>query len=183
MQTTNFEDVKAFFDRFGVPYAVRPTLLDDNTMDFRLARLEEEVREFIDSHMGGDLEGCADALVDLVYIALGTALCMGLPWQALWDEVQRANMEKVRAEHPAQSKHGTTLDVVKPEGWRAPDHSAALAGLTPTMEEPGLPRNWDYPTLEAFVDGNYWHNPEDAIGDIRLFISKQREGHHEGHPV
>jgi hypothetical protein len=40
--------------------------------------------------------------------------------------------------------------------------------------EPGEPRDWDQPTLEAFVENNYWHNPEDAIGDIRLFINKHR---------
>ena len=38
-----------------------------------------------------------DALIDLTYVAMGTAYMMGLPWQDLWDEVQRANMSKVRA--------------------------------------------------------------------------------------
>lgn len=178
---TNFDDVKAFFERFEVPYAVRPQLLDHETYKFRVARLAEELNEFMEAHDGGDLEGAADALVDLSYIVLGTALCMGLPWQLLWDEVQRANMSKVHAERPEDSKHGTTLDVIKPEGWKAPDHSAALAGVT-TFEEPGLPRSWNHHTLEAFVENNYWHNPADAIGDIRLFISRQKEGC-EGHPV
>lgn len=42
--------------------------------------------------------------------------------------------------------------------------------------EPGLPRNWDFDSVEAFVEGNYWHNPADAIGDIRRFICTVRKG-------
>lgn len=43
------------------------------------------------------------------------------------------------------------------------------------IERPGYPITWDHPTLEAFVENNYWHNPEDAIGDIRLYISKHKQ--------
>jgi predicted HAD superfamily Cof-like phosphohydrolase len=63
----------------------------------------------------------ADALVDIVYVAMGTAYMMGLPWQQLWDEVQRSNMDKVRASDASQSKRKNSLDVVKPQGWVGPD--------------------------------------------------------------
>jgi hypothetical protein len=33
--------------------------------------------------------------------------------------------------------------------------------------------NWEFPTLKTFINGNYWHNPEDAIGDIRKFITNE----------
>lgn len=42
------------------------------------------------------------------------------------------------------------------------------------IDRPGYPITWDHPTLEAFVENNYWHNPEDAIGDIRLFLAKTK---------
>jgi len=42
------------------------------------------------------------------------------------------------------------------------------------QDAPGQPINWAASTLVEFVDQNYWHNPEDAIGDIRLF---RRENH------
>ena len=42
------------------------------------------------------------------------------------------------------------------------------------IERPGYPINWSHPTLDAFVENNYWHNPEDAIGDIRLYITKSK---------
>lgn len=36
------------------------------------------------------------------------------------------------------------------------------------------PINWDFPTLEQFVENNYWWNAKDAIGDIRLYINKSK---------
>jgi len=46
----------------------------------------------------------------------------------LWNEVQRANMSKVRASSESQSKRGSSLDVIKPEGWRGPDIQGVLDG-------------------------------------------------------
>lgn len=123
----DFKDVMAFYEKFNIPHHTTPTLLDPETLVFRMRRLREELTEFHNAYRTEDLEGCADALVDLVYIALGTAINMGLPWDLLWAEVHRANMEKVRAQKPEDSKHGTTLDIIKPLGWRAPDHRLALA--------------------------------------------------------
>lgn len=75
-----------------------------------------------------DLEKAADALADLVYVALGTAHMMGLPFDAIWAEVQRANMTKERAEsaRDERSKRQHVFDVVKPAGWTPPDHGPAL---------------------------------------------------------
>ena len=119
----NYEDVVKFADKFGIPRLAKPGLLDDNTFCFRVGHLREEVEEFTEAHCDGDLEAAADALADLVYVAIGTAVCMGIPWDRVWDEVQRANMEKVRARTAGDSKRGNALDVVKPAGWRKPDHS------------------------------------------------------------
>lgn len=62
------------------------------------------------------LDDQADALVDLVYVTMGTAVMLGLPWDWLWDDVQRANMEKVRG----MTKRGHAVDVTKPPGWKGP---------------------------------------------------------------
>lgn len=131
----NFQDVQDFHDKFGVPRHQRPTLLTGEALEFRIKFLEEELAEFKKAHADLEagliteaeaLEQAADALVDEVYVAMGTADMMGLPWQQLWDEVQRANMEKVRATEASQSKRGSALDVIKPDGWKAPDHRPAL---------------------------------------------------------
>jgi predicted HAD superfamily Cof-like phosphohydrolase len=52
---------------------------------------------------------------------------MGLPFDELWKQVHAANMRKVRAEVPSDSKRGSTFDVVKPPGWVSPE--AALYGI------------------------------------------------------
>lgn len=68
-----------------------------------------------------------DGLIDLVYVAYGTAHFMGYPWRKGWRLVQRANMAKVRAKADASnSLRGHALDVVKPEGWTAPDIKGLL---------------------------------------------------------
>jgi len=121
------EDVRAFHDKFGVPMSPVPALLDVEAARFRIKFMQEELNEFIECHDNLDLHGAADALIDLAYVVIGTALKMGLPWPALWAEVQRANLEKRLAKPDgSDSKRGSPLDVVKPSGWTPPDHSGAL---------------------------------------------------------
>ena len=49
-------------------------------------------------------------------------------------------------------------------------------------DAPGQPIDWNKHTLTEFVDQNYWHEAEHAIGDIRLFITLQREKARLSHP-
>lgn len=122
-----YEDVLAFHRKFDLPTPETPQLLDSRTFAYRADFLIEEVAEFAAAHNAGDLSGAADALVDIAYVALGTAIMMGLPWRDLWNEVQRANMLKVRGKSDgSDSKRGSPLDVVKPPGWTPPDISAVL---------------------------------------------------------
>jgi predicted HAD superfamily Cof-like phosphohydrolase len=123
---SNYEDVAAFHEKFGLTYDGLPKLLDSETVKFRLKFLEEELMEFRVSAISDDIPGMADALIDLVYVAMGTAYLMGLPWQQLWNEVQRANMSKVRANSASESKRGSSLDVIKPTGWKGPDIEGVL---------------------------------------------------------
>lgn len=127
-----FQDVQDFHSKFEVPLATKPSLLDDSTYNFRLGFMQEELQEFVQGHFDNDLEMAFDSLIDLVYVAYGTAQMMGCTpamWQELWDAVQVANMSKVRATSAADSKRGTSLDVVKPSGWESPSvkHKEILA--------------------------------------------------------
>lgn len=121
---TNAEDVRAFQEKFKVPMADSPSILDHQAVQFRIGFLREELNEFEEAAAWHNIEGMADALVDLVYIALGTSHMMGLPWQRLWDSVHEANMSKrIAKPDGSDSKRGSPLDVVKPPGWVGPDHS------------------------------------------------------------
>jgi hypothetical protein len=60
-------------------------------------------------------------------VVFGTAHLNGYPWQEGWDLVQQANITKERAAADgSNSKRGSSFDVVKPEGWTAPDINGLL---------------------------------------------------------
>lgn len=135
---SNYSDVGRFHEKFDLQFVgyltvggyimPSPRLLDQETYEFRNDFMQEELDEFAEAHADGDLPKMADALIDLVYVAMGTAHMMGLPWQELWDEVQRANMSKERAvsRDDSRSKRKNSLDVVKPDGWTPPDIDGVL---------------------------------------------------------
>ena len=135
------EDVREFQMRFGVPMPPRTAWLEPEAQEFREKFMAEELQEFRDACAERDMRKALDALLDLSYVVYGTALMMGIDpatWAVGWAEVQRANMSKRRAAHAGESKRGSALDVVKPEGWRAPDHTAAVGeGPWPTVTESG----------------------------------------------
>ena len=149
---SNYDDVYAFHEKYGLLHSTKPRQLTTRKLQERLEFLWEELHEFADASgfvpveveatgkvswhgdfQEKDLAEQADALVDLVYVAMGTAVMMGLPWQQLWDDVQRANMSKVRG----ITKRGHAVDVTKPEGWVGPDAGAILQayGFDPEAEE------------------------------------------------
>jgi len=116
-------NVHEFHQCFGLP------LGDEDKLDaiaavFRLGFIEEEFNELQKALDEGDKVGAFDALLDLVYVAQGTALFMGInpaQWDAGMRAVHNANMEKVRATCPSESKRDTDLDVIKPNGWVGPE--------------------------------------------------------------
>lgn len=126
---TNFSDVAAFHAKFKLPGSTTPSLLPPDLQRFREDFMQEELDEFRQACVKQDLALAADALIDLVYVAMGTAYLMGLPWQALWNEVQAANMRKVRQPRPGAdpTQRGGVYDVVKPEGWEPPHVQQVLA--------------------------------------------------------
>jgi predicted HAD superfamily Cof-like phosphohydrolase len=116
-----FQDVKDFHEKFGLEYCGRPRHLPVDTMEFRLKFLGEELQEYA---LSVTLEDQLDALVDLVYVALGTAYLHGFDFDEAWCRVHAANMKKVRAAPDgSDSKRGSSHDVVKPPGWQPPDLS------------------------------------------------------------
>jgi len=118
---TLFHDVQRFHKKFKVPVNKTPTQLKQKDMQFRIDFLEEELHELVFAYKTKDLAGQFDALIDLVYVALGTADLMGLKFDKGWDLVHQANMKKVRVKSAKGSKRGHAWDVTKPEGWQAPD--------------------------------------------------------------
>jgi predicted HAD superfamily Cof-like phosphohydrolase len=129
-----FTNVREFQVKFDHVVNFTPVHLTKRKLIERIKFLREELDEFTEAcgvsiivnsdgswfYAEGDgsqdLPLQADALVDLTYVALGTAVMMGLPWQELWDDVHRANMEKVRG----IGTRGNLVDCIKPPGWQGP---------------------------------------------------------------
>lgn len=128
---TPFEDVGDFHKKFGLPrreLGREPALLDTETLRYRTAFMQEELGEFVEAADRGDMAGMLDALVDLAWVAMGTAHYMGAPFDDAWDEVLRANMEKTRGIPGTDDGHkrGTAEVIRKPAGWRPPDIVSVL---------------------------------------------------------
>jgi predicted HAD superfamily Cof-like phosphohydrolase len=138
---SNFEAVGEFHQRFGFAntlYNVRaPHHIGSELWNFRFEFLREELNELYDAYVANDLPKIADSLVDLVYVALGTAHLHGLPWEELFTEVQRANMTKERCQRAEDSTRGSTFDVIKPAGWKPPNIIEVL--MRAGWQGPALP--------------------------------------------
>lgn len=111
---------------------------DPSLLLFRLGFQVEELRELTQAIYDRDLVQIADALVDIVYVAIGTAYWLGLPWDALFAEVHRANLAKTRVSRPGAdpTARGGVYDVIKPAGWEPPNLVRILhdAGWVPPYE-------------------------------------------------
>ena len=121
--------VQKFNKKFGLPSGENDLLSDEASnvrlaiklRKFRLKFLREEVNEL---EFSSNRVKMFDALLDLVYVAQGTALFMGISpdqWEQGMDAVHRANMKKVRVESATDSKRGSSFDIKKPAGWVGPE--------------------------------------------------------------
>lgn len=128
-------DVEEFHRNFGLEYKGKPRVMPTELQEFRKNFLKEEYEEYSEhmykaiyflvfdkERIPFELEEMADALVDLVYVALGNAYMHGFNFREMWRRVHEANMKKERAVRIGDSKRGTLYDVVKPPGWVAPTH-------------------------------------------------------------
>ena len=116
-----FEDVVEFRTRFSLDLPLEPVWApDDEFLDFRQALLSEEANEARIAGNAGDLPELADALVDVTFVALGTAASLGIDFNRCWDAVHEANLNKVRAIDASETKRGHILDLVKPHDWTPP---------------------------------------------------------------
>lgn len=114
-------DVLEFHKKIAYWNASRIGELDHEDFTRRMSYMLEELTEFSKAHADGDLYEQVDALVDLLYFGVGTLLRMGVDPRPVWDEVHRANMEKVSAP--------THKNSVKPMEWKPPNIVKVIRGL------------------------------------------------------
>lgn len=118
-------NVHEFHVKFGLPLGKDDQLTNNvDAMAFRLKFLQEELDELEEALGDGDRVKAFDALLDLAYVAYGTALFLGIDpaqWHAGMHAVHSCNMAKIRVANANESKRGSAFDVRKPEGWVGPE--------------------------------------------------------------
>lgn len=120
-----FAQVAEMHAKFGLGVALAgpSSAGTEQPMRERATCMAEELTEFCQAMEANDLPGMADALIDLVVFAKGTAVQLGLPWAELFDDVMRANLAKERG----VGKRGHKIDLIKPVGWQGPKTAEILA--------------------------------------------------------
>ena len=121
--TNWFKDVENFHKAFGQRIGTKPELPNDNERSLRMRLLAEEFSEYNSAEYDNDLIEVADALADIIYIALGTAVSYGIPLDTIFDEVHRSNMAKLVDGKVLRRADGK---IKKPDGWQPPDIKSIL---------------------------------------------------------
>ena len=114
-----FYDVKEFHNAFNYPHPDKPTLLTGERALTRKSWMDEELGEFIEATENGDIVEQADAMIDVLYLAIGTLVEMGIEPENLFAIVQEANMSK---SFPDGKPHYRESDgkIIKPDTWEDP---------------------------------------------------------------
>ena len=112
------EDNKAFQKKYG--FDSEP--MNQEKLDFRMVLLKEEFIETMEAHQDKDAEEWVDGHIDMIVIAMGNLHLAGVNVKEAWNKVYQANMSKVRGIKEGRESSGG-FDVIKPPGWKAPDHT------------------------------------------------------------
>lgn len=124
-----WEKVKLFHQKFGHPVAMIPTQITPERAIKRYHWMQEEINEFIEAE---DIIEQADAMIDVIYFALGTLVEMGIKPDSLFNIVQTANMAKLWPDgKPHYNSEGKTI---KPSTWEDP-HEKLGADIRRQNEE------------------------------------------------
>ncbi len=91
------EKVGEFAEAFGIKEAAFPSELNEEECNLRYYLMKEENEEYLEASLKHDLVGIADALVDQMYILLGTIRKHGLEevFIPMFNEVHFSNMSKL----------------------------------------------------------------------------------------
>jgi predicted HAD superfamily Cof-like phosphohydrolase len=115
-----FKDVLKFHKQFGCLIQTSPGFPDEKNIVLRKDLIKEELFELLRSIARKDVENTADAIADLIYVLIGTAIAFGIDLRPVWEEVQRANMDKYGGKKRCDGKQ------LKPNGWVPPDINKAV---------------------------------------------------------
>ena len=113
------------FHRWTDAASKDPDLLK-KLLEFRTKFLEEELEELKDAEYAEDV---VDALIDLCVVAIGTLDLFKVVGSHAWNKVLLSNTSKQVGVNPTRENQLGLPDLVKPDGWKEPDHSSNVGLL------------------------------------------------------
>ena len=122
----------------------------DYLKDFRRSLIQEELNELEDSR---NLVELADAIGDLMYVVIGTAIAYGIDMEPIFNEIHRSNMTKFIDGH--KNHHGKWI--------KGPSYSPA--NLKPIIDaqlgikspsEEALDKEHKFRNEQRFTDGEQY---------------------------
>lgn len=112
----SWQQVREWHKAFDVPAPDAPEMLPLDQVERRIQWIQEELQEFVESQT---LEDQADAMVDVIYFALGALVEMGVDPGELFEIVHRANMSKLWEDGKPRYRQADGK-VIKPAHWQDP---------------------------------------------------------------
>ena len=137
---SNYLRALHFHLRIGDEPPARPVRPDGATLELRMRLLREEAAEALDAlealrgaqateTQDEALAAAAHELADLLYVAYGTFVALGVDADAAYAEVHAANMRKAGAPRRADGKQ------LRPPDWRPADLMAVVARQRTTADQ------------------------------------------------
>lgn len=111
----SYELVEEFHSSFGVPICKKPTLLSSERVQCRSRWLIEEVHELTCATTTVEQ---VDAVIDVLYLALGALVEMGVRPDVPFKIVHESNMAKV--DETGSARLSPDGKVCKPNNWQSP---------------------------------------------------------------
>lgn len=86
--------VQQFHEKAGITINHRPTIPNEKDCALRYNLIKEELMELAHGLTSKDTTEVADAIGDLLYVVLGTAVTCGIDIQPVFEEIHASNMTK-----------------------------------------------------------------------------------------
>lgn len=131
-------DVQYFMRACGqeLPQEVQQTTSSQTLLYWNLCKEEfEELRKAMNvldaarmeekKLVAGEIAEVADAIGDLIWVAIGLGISLGLPLHGIWDEIAKSNFLKINPQTGRVEKRADGK-VMKPVGWKPPQIAALI---------------------------------------------------------
>lgn len=164
MTQSHFAAVRAFHQAIDADTPETPHIPAESIQTLRRTLLTEEFNELMHALDQHDLVSIAGEAIDLLYVTYGLCVAYGIDADAVFAEVQRANMAKTTGARRADGKQ------LKPEGWTPPDIAGVLARQTAHHASP-IETNTGSLHIEIIFDGGADPNPGKGYGSYRLTVN------------